>query len=140
MIWSSIRRGAAMTLRIVVADEGEARFYDFERLSDVANLEVAMRASAHLADPLVRLHDRELASDRPGRKSDRAPIGSGAAASRAGVGGEHGRHEHEIAALARTVVRELEHAHERGAFDQLILVAPPRMLGLLRADLPSRLS
>ncbi len=43
---------------------------------------------------------------------------------------DHGEHE-----FARQLVKELETARESGTFKQLVLVAPPKFLGQLRAEL-----
>lgn len=45
-------------------------------------------------------------------------------------------HEQLKLEFARDVVRVLEEGADRQAFDSLVLVAPPRMLGNLRAHLP----
>jgi hypothetical protein len=47
-----------MKTRIVVCDQSEARIYELEPLGGPMN-------------PIGRLHDRELKSDRPGRVFDR---------------------------------------------------------------------
>ena len=55
-----------MRIRIVVADQAEARFYDTEPA------EVRLRASGQMVNPDARLHERDLVSDRPGRVFDHA--------------------------------------------------------------------
>lgn len=47
------------------------------------------------------------------------------------------RGEHEF---ARVLVKELETARESGSFKQLVLVAPPKFLGQLRAELQAPLA
>jgi protein required for attachment to host cells len=109
---------------VVVADERDVNFYDLEtpRASPQA------RGSLHNdgARP-----DRELETDRPGRRF------GGTDGSRHAVGGERSTHEHESEQFARQVARTLDVARTRHEFDRLVLIAAPRMLGLLRAALPA---
>ncbi|MET0341455.1 MAG: host attachment protein [Polyangiales bacterium] len=71
-----------------------------------------------------RRHTGELSADRSGRR------------------GAQGAHEpeqdpktHAIEYFAKELARDLGRALREGAFTQLVLVAPPRFLGLLRAEL-----
>jgi hypothetical protein len=48
-------------IRIVVADQAEAIFYD------LPSLQAAPQEVAHISDPAAHLHNRDLVSDRPGR-------------------------------------------------------------------------
>jgi protein required for attachment to host cells len=124
-----------MRMRIVVADESEARFYEVQPTSGRLDL------VARIADPAARLHDRDFKSDRPGRVFDRAPV----AGKRRGAVGHHAtgaerrprRHESEV--FAKQVAAELEQALKQGLFDRMILIAGPPFLGLLRAALPRAL-
>lgn len=54
-----------MTTRIVVANQGRARFFDW------LNRRSACRMTGELKDPLARLHNRDFNSDRPGRVFER---------------------------------------------------------------------
>jgi protein required for attachment to host cells len=47
---------------------------------------------------------------------------------------------HAVNHFARTLVSELQQAHHRGEFGQLVLIAPPRFLGLLREAMNGTLS
>jgi protein required for attachment to host cells len=71
---------------------------------------------------------RALVSDRPGRH---ATPGTG----RHGVGRGTDRHRQEKILFVRTIARELDRGLKAGAFDCLVLVAPPPVLGWLRARL-----
>ena len=122
-----------MILRIVVADEGEARLYD------LAGHELLLLHT--ITDPKARWHDRDFKSDRPGRVFDHAAT---AGARRGGVGhhstgGGQSPREHETQLFARSIGASLEQDHSRGGFDRLVLVAAPRFLGALRAELPPAL-
>jgi protein required for attachment to host cells len=115
-----------MRIRIVSADQTAATFYDVEHLAD------GLRVARRLEHPAGHLHNRDLVSDRPGRKDDHAPLSGrrrGATAHHA-TGGERSPHKHEAQLFARQIAAELE--HERADFDRLVLMAGPEMLGLLR--------
>jgi protein required for attachment to host cells len=120
-----------MRVRIVVADQSEARFYDTERLHG------ALQPAGQFSDPKARLPDRDLESDRPGRVFDHAPPSAG----RRGVVGHHGTdgerspRKHEAEKFARQIADQLETARREGQFDRLVLMAAPTFLGLLRKAL-----
>ena len=123
-----------MFVRIVVADEGEARFYD------VTRPEVRLQEVGRLEDPASRLHDRDFKSDRPGRVFDHAPgTGRRGAVPHHAVGGESGPHKHEAELFARRIVQQLERAQQEKGFDRIVLMAGPAFLGLLRQALPKSL-
>jgi protein required for attachment to host cells len=106
-------------IRIVVADRTLAVFYDADTLRS------ALRESARLVDPSGNKQERELVTDRPGR---RVGYGTG----RHGVE-EGSRARTEVAArFARRIGRRLDVARRAGEFDELIVVAGPTFLGLLR--------
>lgn len=123
-----------MRIRVVVASEAEAAFYDLSsRLG-------APRFIGRLSDPLARLHDRDFKSDRPG-VFDRAAPGGGrrGAVARHGTGGERRPRRHEAELFARTIAEQLEQARARHEFDRLVVVAAPGFLGMLRRALPAAL-
>jgi len=82
-----------------------------------------------LEHPEGRLHDRDLATDRPGRTYDSAGPG------RHGMGQALSPTEHENIRFAKTIASRLDAARKRDAFDRLVLVADPRFLGHLRQGL-----
>ena len=120
-----------MSVRIVVADESKALFYDVERAGATPAF------VGELSDPQARLHDRDLKSDRPGRVFDHAaqPGRRGATAHHS-TGGEHEAHKHEVESFARTLAHALETAHQHGDFRRLVVMAGPKFLGVLRQMLP----
>jgi protein required for attachment to host cells len=122
-----------MNLRVVVANESAALFYD---LQEPAN---SLRFAGRISDPRARLHDRDLVSDRPGRRPDHAPLQSGrrGASPHHATAGEHDAHRHEIETFARQLAHELETAQLAGRFDRLVIMAGPKFLGMLRAVLPA---
>jgi protein required for attachment to host cells len=124
-----------MIVRIVVANEGEARFYDASRH------DAPLTEGGHLENPSARLHDRDLKSDRPGRvfHSALSSAGRRGAVAHHGVGGESGPRRHEAGLFAKRVVEELEMARREGRFERLVLIAAPAFLGHLREALPKSL-
>ena len=124
-----------MRVRVVVADRGQARFYDAEHHDSKLQL------AGQITDPQAHLRDRDYKSDRPGRVFDHAPSGPrrGAVAHH-GTGGERKPTKHEAELFARRIVNELEAAQRQDYFDKLELMAAPEFLGDLREVLPKSLS
>lgn len=110
-------------LRIVVADQAEAIFYDS------ASLRAAPREVARIGEPAARLHDRDLVSDRPGRSYE--SVGG----ARHAIEREDGPRHREAVRFARRIARRLDEARRKDEFDQLIVVAGPPFLGLVRDEL-----
>ena len=71
---------------------------------------------------------RELGSDRPGRAYDSQGAG------RHAMQPPTDPHRHEERAFAHEVAAVLDEACDRGAFHHLVVVAPPKALGDLRAE------
>jgi len=80
-------------------------------------------------DPQVHGYSRDLKSDAPGRAFD---PGSGA---RHAMEPRHDPHELEKERFGRSIAAVIDAAAARKAFDRLILVAPPKALGVLRSAL-----
>lgn len=125
-----------MRMRVVVADQSEARFYD---VVDVAAND--MRLANRLTDAAAHLHDRDMVSDKPGRVFDHAPPASGrrGAVGHHSTGGERSPRKHEAQNFARKIIAALDKGHTAGEFDRLVLMAGPSFLGLLREALPKTL-
>jgi protein required for attachment to host cells len=121
-----------MRLRIVVANQAEAAFYDLESKTG------RPRFTTRLTDPLAHLHDRDFKSDRPGRFSDHAPLAGGrrGATAHHGTGGERSPRKHEAVLFADRIAEQLEQARRGDEFDRLVVMAAPAFLGLLRKALP----
>jgi protein required for attachment to host cells len=113
-----------ITVRVVVADERDATFFDLTKPQ--APLEE--RGSLHndAARP-----DRELETDRPGRRF------GGTHGNRHAVDGERSTQRHETELFAKQVCQALDGARTRHEFDRLVIIAAPRMLGMLREALPA---
>ena len=110
-------------IRIVVADQAEAIFYD------VPSLEARPTEVGRISDPIAHQHDRELASDRPGRSYE--SVGG----ARHAIERENDPRWQEAVRFARRISCRLDDALRKGEFDELIVVAGPPFLGLIRSEL-----
>ncbi len=110
---------------ILVADSTRARIFTadspsspLEEIEDISHTE-------------GRLHDREITSDLPGK-------------IKSADGGGHAFEQptdpkkHETDNFAHRVAQHLEEAHNANRFEQLLIVAGPAFLGLLRSHLPEQ--
>jgi protein required for attachment to host cells len=113
-----------MNVRVVVAGEREASFFD------IAGAQAPPEARGALLNDASGLKDQDLETDRPGRRF------GGTHGNRHAVDGERSAQRHEMEQFAREVARTLDGARVRNEFDRLVLIAGPRMLGLLREALP----
>jgi protein required for attachment to host cells len=77
----------------------------------------------------VNLPGREIMSDRPGRTFDSVGAGRHAKEPRTDA------REIEKRSFAHELAAMLDDGLKQGKFDRLVLVAPPRELGFLRAEL-----
>lgn len=131
-----------MTLRIVVADDATALFYDLAGRSELRHLSAPLQPTEQLSDSAAHLHNRDLVSDRPGRKFDRAPLHSArrGATARHATGARNNPREHEAQQFAHRIADSLQRVVQAGLVDELVLVCAPHFLGLLRAALPPAVS
>ncbi len=107
-------------IRIVVADQAEAIFYD------VSSLRTRPHEVGRITDPAAHLHARDLASDRPGRTYE--SVGG----ARHAVGSENDPRRQEAVRFARRISRRLDDARRKDEFEELIVVAGPPFLGVMR--------
>jgi protein required for attachment to host cells len=84
--------------------------------------------------PEGRLKSSEINTDRPGRGFDKSGVGSHSFSP------EEGPVEKVARDFANTLAKDLQHARQNSEYDELALIAPPRMLGYLRdaMDTPTR--
>jgi protein required for attachment to host cells len=111
------------TTWVVVAHRAGARI--FEHKTPGKGLQLVQELQ-HAAG---RLRSSEIDADRPGRAFDRAGQGRHALST------EESAHEHAAAAFARELAERLHSGRTDNRFGQLVLVAEPRFLGLLRGAL-----
>ena len=108
-----------MNAFIIVADAGRARIFNTEsNLSNLTELEDFIHSES-------RLSNRELGADTPGRSPN-----------------QHGSlqphtfpKEHEEQSFAKQLGKHLKEIHNKRHYDELILVASPKFLGMLRNEL-----
>lgn len=108
-----------METRVIVANTARARIFVSH---DVLNHLVEVEDFVHTE---ARLSNRDLVSDAAGKSRD--PRGS--------YDPPTSPTEHETENFALLLARRLKEMHNDQHFDQLILIAPPAFLGLLRKNL-----
>jgi protein required for attachment to host cells len=108
---------------IVAVDGSRARI--FERRGRRGELALVLERD----DPNARKRPREIASDRSGRYT--GGLGTG----RHAMGPESTPHDNFEEAFVRGIGRKIDRAAAAGDFDRVVLIAPPRALGHLRAEL-----
>jgi protein required for attachment to host cells len=109
--------------RILVADQAEAIFYD------APTLRAAPKEVARISDPLAHLHDRDFGTERPGRTHESQ------GATRHSIQRENTPRRAEASRFARRIARRLDVARRKEEFEQLVVVAGPSFLGLVREEL-----
>lgn len=110
-------------IRIVVADQAEAIFYD------APSLAARPTEVGRISDPSSHQYDRDLASDRPGRSYE--SVGG----ARHALEGENGPRWQGAVRFARRISCRLDDALRKGEFEELVVVAGPPFLGLIRSEL-----
>lgn len=108
----------------VVANRTEARA--FESVDGKG-----FRPVMDLVHPEGALRERELNADRAGRTAS-----SAAPDRRHALGNEHIAHEHRAIEFAKRIAMTLRKARTANSISELVLVAEPKFLGVLRNQLP----
>ena len=106
-----------MKVRVVVADERQAAFFDMSRPSG------PLAAAGAVENGVGGKRDIDLETDRAGRRF-------GGMGHHHGVEGERSTIQHELTHFARTVAQRIYEDRNRRDFDKLVLMAPPKMLGI----------
>ena len=113
-----------MTKRwVVVADQSKARIFTTDEPRG------PLLELASMVNPYGRAQEQELASDRPGRSFDSQGQG------RHGMGQTVEPAEQETIRFAKEIADHLQDACNDGRCKELLLVAGPHLLGLLRKQL-----
>ncbi len=112
---------------ILVADNVRARIFTAE--TPASPLE-EIDALAHSEG---RLHDREMTSDLPGKIKNVGGIGGHAFEQPTDP------KKHEASLFAHRIAVYLEDAKNENKFEQLLIIAEPSFLGLLRNQLPEQI-
>jgi len=112
---------------ILVANQAEAQIYSSEQIP----------RHLMLVDTLVnetgRTLPRDMVSDAPGRAFDRF------GGARHAIEPHMGAKQEPRRRFVKELVERLEKAHLHGDFEQLVLVAAPAVLGVIRKTLPTDL-
>lgn len=112
-----------MNTCIVVADNSRARiFSSFANFSEFNEEKDFVHDAAHLSN-------QELVGDAAGRSVDQRGSLDPATSPR----------ERESELFAKSLSKKLKELHNREHYKNLVLVAPPKFLGLLRGELHSSL-
>ena len=122
-----------VTVRIVVADERQANFFDLWKPRG------PLFACGSVENPTAGMKDMDLETDREGRRfggTQGVAHAGNQAGHHHGVNGERSTERHEMSQYARAVARKIDEGRRKHEFDRLVIVAGPRMLGLLRQELP----
>jgi protein required for attachment to host cells len=124
-----------MNIRIVVADERQANFFDASRPDASLNL------THTVLNPVGDLRDTDLETDRAGRRfggGSGVSHGSGAQQGHHhGVDGERSTVQHDLTLFAKTVAERIDDDRIAHAFDRLVVIASPKLLGMIRQSLSS---
>ncbi len=110
-----------MTTYIVVADAARARIFTRDALTLIEQ--------ENLVHAEGRLHEGDLVTDSPGADVHEAT----SSAARASDEGTASQHEKEM--FAKQLAQRLYTARTQNSLEKLIIVAPPKFLGLLRDKL-----
>jgi protein required for attachment to host cells len=105
---------------VVVAESSHARIFNCAKPGS------ALEEIEGLVHPASRLHAQGLHSDAPGRTFD--SVGQG----RHAIAPDTDPKRHEAKVFARDIARRLDSARVGKKLEELVLVAPPMFLGLLR--------
>lgn len=111
------------TTWILVADEAIARILVYGKARRLEPVE-------EITDPDAHADNAEMRRDAYGRRAAGGTSGH-APASVTASAGEDPLHQH-AEVFARHVAEVIAQAQQHGRFDSLMVVAPPRFLGLLR--------
>jgi protein required for attachment to host cells len=111
---------------IVVADSTRARIFTTDTPSS------SLEEIEDFSHSIGRLHDREITSGLPGKIKS-----SGAGGHTFEQPTDPKKHEADV--FAHRIARHLEDAHNENRFEQLLIVAGPAFLGLLRNQLPEQI-
>lgn len=113
------------TTWIMVAHEAGARVFESRGLGK------GLELVETIEHPKGRERDRDVDSDRPGR-SFRKNSGD---PRRAAMSRSEDPHDRVVSDFARVLAAKLQHARAENQYERLVLVAPPRFLGLLRSSI-----
>jgi protein required for attachment to host cells len=110
---------------VVAAESSRARIFVSEnRVSPLSEVE-------DFAHTEGRAKEQDMVSDKPGRGFD------GMVEGRHGLEKQTDAKYHEAVSFAKRLAERIESGRARGEFEQLVLIAAPEFLGILRQQLGS---
>jgi protein required for attachment to host cells len=126
-------RARMPVLYVLVADGGTARLLRVESANDRKTL----TAIATLERPTAHSPRRDLVSDRTGRVFDSSGrTGRGVKThARHGANSDYDPHAVEVERFAKRIARRLDLERRREGMEELVVIAEPRFLGILRTQL-----
>jgi protein required for attachment to host cells len=110
---------------ILVAHDAGARLFENEGPGK------GLQMVEQIDHPEGRERDRDFDADRPGRSFRK----NSADPRRAAMSRSETPHERAVSDFARSLAHKLQSGRTSNRYDRLVLVAPPRFLGLLRSSL-----
>jgi protein required for attachment to host cells len=120
---------------IVSANAARARLFAQARATDVP------QEVDDMVNPAARLRAAELETDSLGqRAASKSRHGVGAPTTPSGYEPDTSPAEHQTELFAKSVADFLLHAHQQQRYRQLVLVASPEFLGVLRKQLEPQLT
>jgi protein required for attachment to host cells len=124
---------------ILVADSSRARIFSGTRkFTSPGEFEFSKFSEIDdLVNAWGRARNQDIDTDKPGRMVDRNSAGAGGG-QRSAVGGREEPKETEAKAFAQRVGEYLQDGLNDGSFDELVVVAAPKFLGMLRDAIPSQ--
>jgi protein required for attachment to host cells len=128
-----ISRPSARPIRmLLVADSGTARILRLsgrsgsEKLTEVALLEL----------PAAHLQKQDMVSDKTGRLFSRGRVGPGPrSTARSGAASDFDPHTVVYERFAKRIARRLDTERRNGDCQELVIIAAPHFLGMLRPQL-----
>ena len=112
-----------MEIRVLVADSARARvFASHTAINRLKEQEGFVQTLAHLPN-------RDLVGDASGRSVDQHGALEPSMSAK----------EHEVRNFAKMLAKHLKDLHNQQHFENLILIASPRFLGMLKTELPKPL-
>jgi protein required for attachment to host cells len=113
---------------MVIADATQARIFSL-----AAGHHGPLQLVRHFEHPLSRARDQDINSDEPGRLQKSMVPGM-----RSAMEPRTDAHVVEVNRFVREICQFLREGVDQRQYDDLVLVAPPRFLGLLRGTLPGK--
>lgn len=109
---------------IIAAESSHARFFS------VPSKKEPLQELPDMLNPAGKTHESELTSDLPGRTVTGGPSGIKHAMET-----HNNPKEQATIGFAKQIADKIDTARARGELEQIILVSPPKFLGLLRDNL-----